>query len=267
MEQALTAALAQVKTVFAVRPKPLNVNYCLCPSCFTEADMNRLFAIPYGELTYDDLNRILWKSFTTWGDWPDLAYYVPRLLGLYADPAVRFTDDDMLLHKLMIAAHPELCWGLGGKPETDFVKEPMSPSERQTVFEFFKTVLEVGLNTSPYGELDVPELVALLAVCDVPLAPTLNSWQQSASPLARGNLCLFMADYVLHHSTRRPLLTNTYLDKVVFLPENQAALDALLAPANIAAYLLEYATDADLLGPDWETGIGAAFDWAMQAPA
>ncbi len=262
MEQALVDALAQVKVVFASRPKPLTVNYCRCPSCFTEDDMERLFAIPYDELTYDDLNLILWKSYTTWGDWPDLAYYVPRLLSLYADPAINFFDD-MLLHKLMIAAHPELCWGLGGKRETDFVKEPMHPSERQAVFQFFKAVLEVGLNKSPYGELNVPELIAFLAVCDLPLAPILNSWKESASTLARGNLCLFMADYALHNSPRRPLLTNTYLDKVGFLPENQAALDALLAPANVAAYLLDHAADAELMGPDWETGIGAAFDWAV----
>ena len=81
----------------------------------------------------------------------------------------------------------------------------------------------------------------------------------------RANFCLFLADYTLHNGPPpNALLGNIFLKRLVVLPENQTTLNAILSPASVAAYLLEHAADAELLGSGWKTGVDAAFDWATQ---
>ena len=108
MTPEVNAALMCVKRAFAKYPKPLHVDFCHCNVCSSDEDMARLFAIPYDHLTPQNLRTILWDAFWTWGDWPDLAFYVPRLLKFYAEAHRDFHDGDMLFYKLILTSHPEL---------------------------------------------------------------------------------------------------------------------------------------------------------------
>ena len=107
-------------------------------------------------------------------------------------------------------------------------------------------------------------MLAVIINFDSPIAPALKRWQQSKDWLPRINLCLFVADHLLHYYGTSRGLYGMYYDKhIAPSPENQAALDVLMRPENAANLLMDCAAGVETVGAEWETGIGAAFDWAM----
>ena len=81
MSPEVAEALARVKEVFSHRRKPLSISHCRM--CYTDEEVTRFLAISYGRLTPEDLRPIYWDAYVCWGTWPQVAYYVPRLLELY----------------------------------------------------------------------------------------------------------------------------------------------------------------------------------------
>lgn len=206
---------------------------------------------------------LLVKSYTTGLDWPSLAYYIPEILTRRA--AGKYFDEDMLLYKLMLATRPDLEFSRGAKV-SDYTRENMNPAERDAVLAYVQAIFDIRLHTLSYSEEEdeFHELLAFLINFDSPIAPLLERWKQTDDLQARVNLCLFVTDYLLHYSDGRRFITGTYYDRdTAPLPENQAALDALLAPETAANLLMECAESVETVGPEWQTGIGAAFDWAM----
>ena len=172
----------------------------------------------------------------------------------------------MLFYKLLVAAHPDMDTA-SGRTAITYVVEPMTTAERGGIFEFFLAVLEERLHSmsqDDFANAEPSEILAFLAALDAPVAPLLQRWQSSENVTARTNLGILMINYTLNNSEKEPILGNSYLGKKFrLLPENQLALDALFAPQNVAAFLTENVALLESIGPDWQTGVGAAFDWAV----
>jgi hypothetical protein len=270
----IAEALVEVKAAFAPRPLPTGVHYCT--HCLEEREMARILATPYSELTPADIDHpLLWSAYWTWGDWPSLAYYVPRLLEFYYEGALG--DDEMLFSRLLLAAHPDRYEDPAReRPLLEYLAEPMRPEERSSIFRFVQAVLEARLQTPDFttatgnrGEEREPDdlsftvdqvaaTVGFLAAFDAPIAPLLERWKASENAVARGHLCLLIAR-CLAADTGRAALGNSYLDRLAPLPENRNALDALLFGEAAWAYLVDHLDDARLFGPDRATGVDAAF--------
>ena len=257
----LEAALEQVRLAFAERAMPVHATYCPC--CHDEERMQRLLRSIPADLSEADLSILLSKSYWTGLNWPELAYYVPEMLARLA--AANFVEEDMLFYKLALATRPDSITS-NGLPLRLYIGEGMSFAEKEAIAVFSEALLDERLHTLSYREYESEfhELLAFLLRFDSPMAPFLQSWQQATAPQARANLCLLLANYLLVHHNRPSFITGTYYDKDIEpLPENQAALDILLAPEAAANLLMNCVEDAESAGPDWETGIGAAFDWAV----
>ena len=223
--------------------------------CYTEEDIARFLALPYQRLTANDLRPIFWDAYVCWGTWPQVAYYVPRLLELYAEDALVGFDDN-LFAKLLLAVRPELA----GKivPE---LGELMSQEERHSVFEFVQAVLETRLPEK--AERDqvyvLTEALSFLAAFDTPIEPLLNTLHQSKLSVVRANVCVFMATYI----GQVPEFGNDWLDNYSLLPENEAVLTAFLAPASVAAYLLAHIEDVQRFDAATREQVNYAFDWTV----
>jgi hypothetical protein len=239
-------ALARVREVFSGRPLPVGVDYC--HHCLSEEEMAELLRTPYEQLTPEQLEHpVLWNAYWTWGDWPSLAYYVPRLLEFYIANQL---DEEMLFYKLVLAARPELFDRPAGSPPVmDAIGETMRAEERRSLFDLVQAVLEMrlqhldlaaGCRQEPSDPVSVPATVAFLAALDAPIAPFLERWTRSDTLAARLHLCLLMGHHLLDDGSGQRALGNSYLDRMEPLPENQTALDELLSPAVIADYLVEH---------------------------
>ena len=258
------AALEQVRIAFAERTMPVGASYCHCDACSDEHDSREriLHSVPV-DLSDDDLEMLLRTAYWTGLNWPALSYYIPEMMTrvkLYGT-----MEAGMLLYKLMLATRPDLIMTSGGSV-SNFIDESMNPAERESIFSYVQAIFDIRLHTLPYqdNEDEFHEILAFLINFDSPIAPLLERWKQTDDLQARVNLCLFVTDYLLHYSDGRRFITGTYYDRdTAPLPENQAALDALLAPETAANLLMECAESVETVGPEWQTGIGAAFDWAM----
>lgn len=215
------------------------------------------------ELTPDDLEPILWKSYTTWGDWPSFAFYVPRLLEFYAQD--RLSDAEMLFHKLLWPARPELIKTEWSSDPLLYVGERMHLEERRAIFEFVQAVARAEIQRPDTDSklCRVQEAFAFLATFDTPIAPLIEVWKREQEPWGCGRFCLLVAECALRYDPARPMVETPYAGAVPVLPENAEALAALVNPAFVAPYLAEHADSAALFGPEYETEVGIAFDWAM----
>ena len=260
----IEAALEQVRLAFADRTMPVHAAYCFCDACREDHEpMERILHSLPADLSDGDLEMLIHKAYWTGLNWPSLAYYVPEMLARLKPG--RYFDEDLLLYKLMLATRPDLIMSSGGKV-ADFIDESMNPAERAAILAYVQAVFDARLHTLSYHkDKDAfHELLAFLLDFDSPITPLFERWKQANDPQARVNLCLFITDYLLNYSDKRQPFMGTYYEKSITpLPENQAALDALLAPEFMANFLMNCADAAELAGPDWETGIGAAFDWAV----
>ena len=263
LTDAFEQALEQVRIAFADRAMPANASYCPC--CHDDAKMQRLLNTPAENLPAEDLNFLVWDAYWTGMDWPSLAYYIPAISCSFAARDCEI-EGDMLFYKLLLAAYPDTL-ASSGRIARAFTAEPMNAAERRSIFDFFLAALEERLNTmsqEDYANAELSEILGFLAAFDTPIEPLLQRWQASENVTARTNLGLLMINYTLNNSEREPILSNSYMGKKLrLLPENQAALDALFAPQNVAAFLTENAALLESIGPDWKTGVGAAFDWAV----
>ena len=217
-----------------------------------------LHSVPVN-LSDDDLGMLLWKAFTTGLDWPALAYYIPEILA--RQTAGNYFDEEMLLYKLMLATRPDLIAERGG-----YIGESMGLAEREAILAYVHALFDARLHTLSYNENQAAfhEVLAFMLDFDSPIAPLLECWKRATDSQARINLCLFVTDYLLNFGERGRFLTGAYYDRdSAPLPENKAALDALMNPEAAVNLLMDCADDVATIGADWETGIGAAFDWAV----
>jgi hypothetical protein len=141
----LEAALEEVRRVFAARPVPLDVGYCT--HCYSKPEMEYLLRTPAQQLTSNELRGPLWDAYHTWGDWPGLAYFLPRILDLYL--LNELDEEEMLFAELAIASRPEL------QPDAR-VAESMAEDERQALHALLLGWLETQ-KADAYHRTDWPE--------------------------------------------------------------------------------------------------------------
>jgi hypothetical protein len=242
-----TAAIAEAWEVFSAHPHPLDDPSYWVHIVETD-EMNEILRQDRHELTAEALSPILCGAFLTWGDWPSLAYFMPRMLELYAEHRI----DDDLFDKLLLASHPE----------RGYVKEPVTPAERRSIFRVVSAVADVEMEY-PFPCMDwtrVYEALCFLAGFDAPIAALLERWKALPHPVARGRVGALVADHALHYEPEAGTvrLNLFHFPHLAILPENRSAMEELASPEFVAAYLAEHAGDAALFGSDYET----AFDWA-----
>ena len=223
--------------------------------CYTDAEVDRFLAIPYGRLTPEDLRPIYWDAYVCWGTWPQIAYYVPRLLELYLEG--RSLDEEQLYARLLLAVRPELA-----SPRSLILSEEMADDEQQSLFEFFQAVMEARLEErTPEDKSGImTEMLAFLGAFHEPIVPLLARLKASKRRQVRGNLCLFLSDHFWEPASWE----NLWMENYSLLPENQAALDSFLAPQSVAEYLLAHIEDVKDFPQERRQYVELAFDYAMQ---
>lgn len=248
-EPCVRRTLARAREVFSRRPPPYEVGFCA--HCHDPREMRRFLQRSPETLSGAELERVVEDAFYTWGDWPSLAYYVPRLLEL---DAANSLGADHFLDKLLWAARPRV----GNRDDLESIGEPMTDEERGAVFDVMVSIATADLwNPAPDAATwRMHLLVSFLSAFDSPIAPMLEAWKATDEPTAHARFCLFLAEFAPDYAPGC-----TEFARLV-LPENLDALAALTDPALVAEYLAENAGCAARFGADCEARIGKAFDWA-----
>jgi hypothetical protein len=257
----LVAALAEVRSVFASRPRPYGVSYCT--HCFSKQEMDAFLATPPGDLDSNDFWQILASCYGTWGDWPALAHYVPRLLELCARGGL---DVSSLFMPFVEAAPPRRD---PANVETDPDSETMLSEEYQAIFQFFAVLVHREMeNPSPKFDLhDLFGLVEFLAAFHPGLVSLIDKWRASPIPIVRGRFCHVLASLAVGPREVGWGHFHCHIaERTYFLPENGEALAGLLDPQFVADYLLAHADEATLLDDPYDL-VGIAFNWAVSAMA
>jgi hypothetical protein len=239
---------------------PFDVAYC--EHCFEAEEMRRFLHTDPAELN-EELDRILRKAYTTWGDWPSLAYYVPQLLERHLTEGIWW---DMLFYKLLWAARP------GTIPRFDLscIGRSMRDDERRVIFEAVAAGACCDMESHRLSGREDRALEALcfLAAFDEPVAPLIQEWRDHESALVRGRLCHMLAGLVLEPAVARliarGMAENTYSGEVPILPENVETMQSLVSPGFIAGYLAEHTEEAALFGEGDLSWIEMAFDWSSR---
>ena len=243
----------QVQNAFAGRSKPRFIPHC--KACYTEEEIAHLLSIPYSLLTVKDLRPILWDGYTCWGTWPQIAYYVPRLMEFYNESLI--PDEDQLYAKLLLAVRSELELSVG-IPE---IGEEMTAEERRSVFSFVAAVLENRLAEEvEYDKAWVLfETLGFLSAFDQPIEPFLTKLENSLNQRLRANVCLLLADYTLSPEPFK----NMWLKSLTPLAENEKTLGFFFSPSHVVSYLSHHAGDVAMFGEDREATVNLACDWAL----
>jgi len=223
--------------------------------CYKEEEITRFLSIPYLDLTVEDLRPILWDAYMCWGTWPEVAYYVPQLLAFYYRDAI--PDEEQLYEKLLLAVRPELGMRIG---EPD-IGEKMTNAERRSIFHFVMAVLEDRLAAEvEYNRTwTLLETFAFLTAFDQPIEPLLTRLAQNENPRIRANFCLLLSEKTFSPGP----FSNTWMDTLTVLPENEKALDHFFSAEYVVSYLLQHVEDVSLFGKEAEAEVAFAFDWAM----
>ena len=256
----VAAALTALRQAFEFRPQPIAAEYCPC--CHDKAEMDAILRSDPEDLTEEPLRKIVWDAYWTWGNWPSLAFYVPRLLELCAENA--FRDGDILRHKLYIAAHPNARKAFSGDP-LGYLDEAMRPHEQQAIFRFCGAMLTAQMcdRDSPCYRGDLREWFDFLAIFGAPVQPLLEQWSRSDDPYCRGRFGVVLADLALTLDGRFQVDT-THLNRLQYLPENREAVAQFITPGYVAAYLSDHADDMALAATDEKDYVDLAFDWAAR---
>lgn len=107
------------------------------PPCLSQQDINGLFRVNLGNLTYEDFGLYEWKAMTTWGDVEDFKHFLPRIFEIMASDEYSFEP-----------------WLIGSKLK--YGKFASWPSEEaEAVTRFFKILWSIRLSEWP------PEACAL----------------------------------------------------------------------------------------------------------
>lgn len=246
-------AFKQVKDAFASRGKPRFIPHC--KMCYTDEKIDHLLSIPYSHLTVEDLRPILWDGYMCWGTWPQIAYYIPRLLEFYYEDTI--PDDEQLYAKLLLAVRPELELSVG-KPN---IVDEMTDEERKSVFSFVAAVLEYRLIED--ADCDrawiMFETLGFLTAFDQPILPLLAKLENSDNQRTRANICLVLADNTLSPES----FSNMYLKRLTMLPKNEKALGSFFSSAHVAKYLSLHAGDVAMFGKERMADVNFAYEWAM----
>lgn len=240
------AALRQAERVFGRRERPVNVDFCPC--CFSAKEVRRYLS--GSPLEHGELSRLVWKAYTTWGNWPALAYLMPQILQSYLTGGM---DEEMLYMKLLLAVRPEV------DPEI-IVGGEMTPEERAAVYAFFQAVLDQRIAQGveqavwPFESLEV---FAFLAAMPEPVGSLIaryrnGSWER------QGYWVGVLAQLVESGYVTNRRLPQTYLEKLRATPENEEALLAELEPEAATLYLLNHREAVRLFGDEMVPVVEAA---------
>lgn len=260
----LAKAEAELRQVFGSRPRPYNVQYCT--HCFEPREMAEVLITKPEQLAAERLESVVFNAYWTWGDWPSLAHYVPRLLALHTRGEL--SDAEMLFYKLLLAARPELLT-TGSAPEQvrNVLGEVMRPEERRAIFEFVRSVAD-GAMADPDLSLGVDrvrEAFSFLAAFAAPISPVVEAWKGSRNGVVRGRYCVFLAEWALRYDPAARVLEQTYLDRLSPHRGNVWALIRLVEPSAVEAYLSAHLPEVEPFDADLQSTVGVALDWARCA--
>jgi hypothetical protein len=231
--------------------------------------MTAFLATPPEQLPPEQLHSVLMSAYWTWGDWPALAHYVPRMLDLCLECGVWAWDAEALFHKLLLAARPELLTSSTVPGALDVLGEPMRPEERDVLFRYACAAtgwLMADPDPSAKGER-VREFFAFLVAFDARLPAVLERWKSSRSALIRARYCLLLAEWVLITDGNPEIVPQSYLEQLTPAEANRAAFGRMLDPAAVEAHLSGHLPEVELLDPDLQSTIGVARDWARHRVA
>ncbi len=237
----LEAALARVRHVFAARQPPTHLEYCA--HCYSKREMAHLLQTPPHQLTGDVLRGPLWDAYHQWGDWPSLAYYLPRIFDLYL--AGEMDEEEMLFAKLVIGTRPEL------QPDAR-VTEPMSEEERRALHAFLIAWVETR-RAEAYERTEWPEGLAerfaIAAALDGPIRELVLRWKEG-EPHDRAFWCGILTGFLERDYASKRALPNLYLDGMTAHPENEALLLAEADPEAAIVYLVNHLEAVPLYGDE-----------------
>lgn len=260
----LSDALNVIRQVFSARPRPYTVQYCT--HCFDPRQMSEFLVTKPEQLPVDRLESVLFDAYWTWGDWPALAHYVPRLLELYSREEL--SDPEVLFYKLLLAARPELIPNASTpKQVLEILGEVMRPEERKAIFQFLWAATHEAMKDQDLtiGVSRILEAFTFLAAFAGPIAPVIDAWKQSRNAIVRGRYTLFLAEWALRYDPAERVLEHTYLDRLTPYRGNAWVLGCLAEPAAVEEHLAQHLRDVECFDPDLQSTVGVALDWARCA--
>ncbi len=269
LSESVSEALQELYPVFA-RPHPINVRFCHC--CITPDRMEAILQTPYRKLACADLDLILMHAFAVWGTWPDLAYFMPRIAECYLSGRI---EASKLFYVILEAAHPD--YSVFVKPiGRQLFGPPMKAEERQALFHFFGTALQLfaGVHASPgeeppvYTSDSLLEVVGFLSAFAPGVAPYLIGWRDAFQPHARVQFCRLLVPLFYMRRGSGWVFPTTYAGGFRSLPENTTVLDLLTEPAAVAEYLANNSEHFHRIEEKAERQqIETVFDWASSLAA
>jgi hypothetical protein len=241
--------------------------------------MLRILRSAYRELDCRDVYRILDHAYVLWGGWPDLAYFVPRILECYVSRSGSYDWEDLLTEKLLEASRSDADFWRENPPRRD-VGSPMSPAERESLFQFFQAHLAdvVGMgvesnedaapspNDYRWSSLRGDELlsrVGFLSAFAEPIEPFMVRWREADRPGCRASYALLLATLVLQQWSQCRVFSHRKSKNLGALPENERFLLEQLQPLRVADYLAATSAASQLLDPMERQQVELAFDWVV----
>lgn len=253
MTPAVRQSMENLKRAFAHRRKPRAVPHC--QMCYRDAEIESFLALPIDTLGARDLRPILRDGYICWGTWTETAYYLPRLLELYAEDDI--VETDRLFALILYPLRPEVgFWSGAPRQLSDLVDD-----EREAIAAFLGEVVIAHMAAeSPHDCVwRITQALTFLAGFPHPIAPLLERISTHEIPQVRANFALFLTDCVIGCDWMQCIA----MPNITPSAENQTAIDRLLSSSTVAHYLLDHADDIAIFGPSRAADAALAFDWAM----
>jgi len=252
MTEAVANSLANLKFAFRYRRKPLSVPHC--KMCYSDNEVASFLALDRDSLMEPDLHPILWDGYVCWGTWSQVAYYIPRMLELFADDHIVETDRMFML--MLYPIRPETGFWIGD-PVQDC---DIDADEVEAVAEFVgeAVLAHIAEERRQDSVWWMTEPMSFLGALSIPIGPLLDRMATNDDVRVRANFGLFLAECVIGY--QQPL--GAWKVKPEPTPDNRAAMDHWLTPSILAAYLLDHSADFEVFGKDAASTALLAFDWA-----
>lgn len=130
-----------------------------CAHCVTEAENERLHAVPLRELTPDQVERYAFKAMTTWGTQDDFRHFLPRIFELLAeDGGDTWIDPEVVFGKLS---------------HGDWHEWPAR--EREAIRQYLRCLWAEVLAAYPHA-FSADSCLCSIAVTDEEMSPYLAAW-------------------------------------------------------------------------------------------
>lgn len=147
-----------------------------CDDCVSEAENQRLHAIPLRELTPDQVGRYAFKAMTTWGTPEDFRHFLPRIFELLAaDGGGSWIDAEVAFGKLSYG---------------DWHEWPAD--ERETIRQYLRSLWAEVLATYPHP-FCADSCLCSIAVTGDEMSPYVAAWDVGGRSTHARHFAAFVA--------------------------------------------------------------------------